>query len=977
MAHHETLSGDRPRLLERDGELTTLQQVLDAAAMRQGQMLAIVGPAGIGKSSLLAAARDEADRAQFRLLTASGSMLERSFPYGLCRQLFEPVVMSADEPERTALLHGAASIAAPLLLEPPTGTDVDEGDAVSGPESGSHLLHSRRMEAFARLHGLYWLAVNLAESAPLLIAVDDAHNADVQSLHFLHYLARRLDGLPIAAVVVTREGETDPEEDVVHSLLVAPTVGVLRPAALSEVATAALVRKMLRAEPEGDFTAACRAATGGNPFYLRELLRALQSSGTAPVGRNSQRVRGVGPPAISRDVLGRVAHLGPGCVALVRALAVLGEPEDLAAVAEVAGLSAGEAATAADALCRAEILSDWLPPRFCHPIMQAAIYEDIPPLSRADCHHRAALLLDSRSAGASAVGVHLLNTQPGHDRWTLDRLREAAALALARGANNAAIEYLRRGLLESPDSAERFELMSPLGQALAAMGDPEGVDVMRASLADAPDPAARAQVAIPLASTLVYIGRAEEAVVLLESTLNDLDDTHANQQLAAQLTGLLCVIGVTDLAARQHLRERLARTVEHFRKIPEETAEPLLPALAVELINTGTPAAEAAALAERALRTGDVLHGGLTHSPLPYVAAYVLISADQPRLAETRLNEAAQRAKHSGAIGHIPIMSTARSLARLRRGDLRGAQADAELCLRVLTEQRPEVFSPIAFSTLVTADVERGELQHAREVLTRPVVPHFDPEGVLTQPLFESRGRLRFAEGDYDNCLRELRHCREWSDAWGEQSGSWPVQWRSAMALCELRRGNTTQAHTLAEEDVELAQRFGAARPLGRALTALGLCQGGVEGIATLREAVEALSRSDDRLEHARALVELGAALRRRGRRTAAREPLHAAMKMSRDCGATTLTERAYDELRAAGARPHKILGSGVDALTASELRVARLAATGVTNREVAQSLFVTPKTVEVHLSHAYQKLGITSRSELATALDADHSQQR
>src|SRR5699024_10469826 len=117
------------------------------------------------------------------------------------------------------LLHGAASIAAPLLLEPPTGTDVDEGDAVSGPESGSHLLHSRRMEAFARLHGLYWLAVNLAESAPLLIAVDDAHNADVQSLHFLHYLARRLDGLPIAAVVVTREGETDPEEDVVHSLL--------------------------------------------------------------------------------------------------------------------------------------------------------------------------------------------------------------------------------------------------------------------------------------------------------------------------------------------------------------------------------------------------------------------------------------------------------------------------------------------------------------------------------------------------------------------------------------------------------------------------------------------------------------------------------------------------------------------------------------------------------------------------------------
>lgn len=970
--------GGGPVLLERDGELDHLQRVVDAAANGKGEMLVVVGPAGIGKSSLLARARREAGKREVRLVTASGSMMERGFPFGVCRQLFEPALTSASESERETLLDGAAAVAGRLLLAAPTSGGQDGNGSGLSPALERLPGEPGSTDVYARLHGLYWLAANLAEQRPLLIAVDDAHWADVPSLRLLNYLARRLDGLPISAVVAAREAEPGAKEDLLRSVLDVPEVRVLRPASLSELASAALIRQALGAEPADDFAACCRQATGGNPFYLAELLRALASSGVAPTSDNTRRVTGIGPPAISREVLGRVAHLGRGCAALVRALAVLGGTADLSVAAELAGLDEIAASAAADALFRAAILAGGVTPRFSHPIMQAAIYEDIPPLERAGAHRRAAALLADRSAGDSEVAVHLLHTRPGRDHWTRARVRGAAERALAEADSRAAIDYLRRGLAESPTATERFELLRSLGQTLAGQGDPLGIEVMRASAEGAPDSIARAKVAIPFASALVFVGRAGEAAEALETALTELGEATDAGPLATQLEALLLVMGITDLDARRHLRQRLGRTVERFRRAPGSIPESVLPPLAIELINAGAPATQVAGIAERALDTGELLRRALPYSPLPYVAAYVLIATGRTRLAERKLDEAAERAIREGAGVSLGVVSVARSLARLRRGDLRGAQTDAELYVRLSTEQQgPEVFSPIAYSTLATVHLERGELAQARAALTSPVTAAFDPNGVLTQPLVESRARLHLVEGDYAGGVREIQRCREWAEAWGEGSGSWPVQWRSTMALGELGRGEVSRARELAREDVELARRFGVARSLGRSLMALGLGEGGDRGIATLRAAVQALQESEDRLEHARAQVELGAALRRRGERAAAREPLAVGMKMGRSCGATALAERAYEELRAAGARPQKILYSGLEALTASELRVARMAAEGRTNREVAQSLFVTQKTVEVHLSHAYQKLGITSRSALPAALAADPAERR
>jgi DNA-binding CsgD family transcriptional regulator len=195
------------------------------------------------------------------------------------------------------------------------------------------------------------------------------------------------------------------------------------------------------------------------------------------------------------------------------------------------------------------------------------------------------------------------------------------------------------------------------------------------------------------------------------------------------------------------------------------------------------------------------------------------------------------------------------------------------------------------------------------------------------------------------------------------------VPWRSAAATAYAALGNVGEARKLASEEVELARSFGAPRAIGIALDAAGLVEGKERGIALLSEAVEVLESSGADLEHARALTDLGAALRRSNRRKDARAPLRRGLDIAHRCGGQALAERAREELLATGARPRRLVLTGVDALTASERRVAELATKGLTNREIAQSLFVTPRTVEVHLSHAYAKLEIASRAELAGAL--------
>ncbi len=235
------------------------------------------------------------------------------------------------------------------------------------------------------------------------------------------------------------------------------------------------------------------------------------------------------------------------------------------------------------------------------------------------------------------------------------------------------------------------------------------------------------------------------------------------------------------------------------------------------------------------------------------------------------------------------------------------------------------------------------------------------------------RGRIRLARAELDDAAADLlelgRRCESWT-----MLNPAAYAWRSHAALA-LRGGDPERARELADEEIELARGFGAAGAIGIALRAGGLVRGGADGIELLEEAAATLAPSPLRLAHARTLFDLGAAQRRAGHREAARERLAEGLDGAVACGAKALAEQARAELALAGARPRRDRITGRDALTPSELRVARIAAAGRSNREIAEQLWVTQKTVETHLGHAYRKLGIKTRAELEGALDGINDQ--
>jgi predicted ATPase len=251
-------------LAERELELEAVERLLAGARGGSGAAVVFEGPSGIGKSSLLAAARTSA-AADLRVLSARGGELERELPFGVVRQLLEQVV--SDAHQRDALLAGAAALAKPVLFADDLGAGAEP--------------------SFSALHGLYWLTVNLADAQPVLVAVDDAHWADVASLRWLIYLARRLTGVQLALVLATRPAEPGPVQELIDELLMIPEVAVLHPGGLSEQATRLLAAQSLAAEPDPIFVTACQRATGGNPFLLLELFGELERRGIVPSRENA------------------------------------------------------------------------------------------------------------------------------------------------------------------------------------------------------------------------------------------------------------------------------------------------------------------------------------------------------------------------------------------------------------------------------------------------------------------------------------------------------------------------------------------------------------------------------------------------------------------------------------------------------------------------------------------------------------------
>jgi DNA-binding CsgD family transcriptional regulator len=933
-------------LLERNEELARIESALAEARTNRGRFVVIEGPAGIGKTALLAAARTAAAAGGMRVLRSRATEMETNFAFGVVRQLFEPALVDASKLERADLLQAAAGVAAGLLALP--GAPAAAGQAASGVDP-----------SFAILHGLYWLCANLAAAGPLCLVVDDAHWADAPSLRYLSFLLTRLEELDVALVVATRPRRAGSDAELLMSVTSDPAAEMIRLAPLTRSAVVRLLETGLGTSADPDVVDTCMRVTRGTPFLVRELVTALSEGG---IGSAVQTV--------GRSVIVRLRQLPETAGRLARALAIL-EQSDLLHAAKLAGLDELEAVEAADLLASAGILEPGRPLAFVHPLVRDGICSELSSAERAQGHRRAALLLSEQEGASARVAQHLLASEPAADGWVVDRLLEAARAAARDGAPESATVFLRRALLEPPLQGELPGLLVELGTAEATAGLAGWSERLQRAVDTAPDAAAAAAAAMVLARALNRDQRYAQSVDVLDRAAAALDPGHAELELLLEVAAV--VAGMIDPATAPSVAHR--REVLRERATRELAAPPELLAVGSLIsMSNNEPAEICAGLATRALQVGSGAPAGSDGTPWfaePTLARATLTLFCAERYAQIRplLDASIAQARSTGDGGRLAVCLALRGWLALRRGDPGAGGADALTALSSTGLPAPPMYRALNGGVLLQALVEQGELDAAEQALVS-LDSEADSGVVTAAPLRLARGRLRVAQGQIAAGLEDFLGVGASLTRAMVICPSY-VAWRSDAALAHVALGGREAAARLAEEELELARTFGAPRALGVALRAGGIVAGGDRGALLLRQAIDAFERGDASLERARALADLGAMLRRRNRRSEAQELLREALDAAFRAGAKPLADYAETELRATGARPRRVVLRGLDSLTASERRIAEFAGQGLTNREIAQTLFVTARTVEGHLTSVFRKLRINSRDELPSVLSS------
>ena len=932
-------------LLERERELDRLAVRLDAARTGAGGLVVVEGAPGLGKTSLLRAAARAAKQRGFEVLRARGAQLEHEWPFGAVRQLLEPVLRSRPPASRDRLLVGAAGLAVPVLLpEQAATTEVDA--------------------SFGTLHGLYWLCANLAAEQPIALAVDDAQWIDDASLRFLGVLARRLDALPVIVVVAQRP---EPRRRLAE-LAADPQTEVLALRTLSVAASSALLSTW---SPDRSVDAAFavarrQRATGGIPVPVRAGSRRVCATRAS---RSALLTRSGWPWPASR-LCARPSP--PPWRGWTRALSLWQRRSPCWRMTPTSGLPASWPGSTgptrlADRLAEVGVLEDARPLRFVHAIVRDAVAARLSAGGRSALHARAAELLAARRAPPDAIAVHLLAAEPRGRAWAVRQLATVAQQALAQGAPEAAITSLKRALREPPPAEEQAGLWLELARAESRLGRREAVASFQRAHDLAGDPVLRARAAIELvwaSGPAVDTG----AIAQLEDELAEIDERSdlALELRAARLAAVQILAIRQDWAAGERRRWGQLEGGTDGERL-------LLAQLAIGQMQVGGPARDCGDFARRAIAQAgfERIAGGELSLMLAIIALYKADDLDATdRVLARELHVAQQCGSRSG----YAIVCNFRAAVAMRRGQLQTAEADARDGLEALGVdpwRRHQLMG-----ALLDALTETGRLAEAQSILTDNDWEGDLPDTRATNVLLSFRARLRQAQGDHQRALDDALEVRRRTAHGRAVDTNWDGWARTALLNHTL--GHAAAARDEAVAFLALARRWDTPAAIGQALATNGLIEGGQPGLSMLAEAVKQLERSPAHLLLAQALIDHGAALRRAGHRRQAREPLRRGPDIAAASGASPLTERARQELTASGLRIRRDAQTGIAALTPTERRVAEHAATGATNPQIAQALFVTVKTVEMHLGNAYRKLNITSRHQLPAHFETDEqSHQR
>lgn len=896
-------------MLERDDELAVLRAAIDRLAAGHGGAVLVEGAAGTGRTTLLEAAVADIPAT---LLAARGTVLESGEAFGGVRHLLLPMLRRLSAGERSAALGGPARLAARIL------------------GFGEEVVDESAPDPFFSVR---WLLEELAGGQPLVLAVDDLHWFDEESGRVLTRLASRLEGLPVLLLATARPAEPGATTDLADLRGLADVV-TLRP--LTESA----VERLL---PGRDPVTALRF-TGGNPRLLRQLA-------AVPADMPLAEARLQGEGAL---VLARARRVSPAAEHVVRTLALLAEGAPLGTVARVAGLRSSDIAADVDALVASEVLAgddDVL--RFTAPVVGRAVRDELGTFARREGHAEAARVLREQGAPVEAVASQLLLGTPRGDADAVRVLREAANRVpgpLAR------LRYLDRALAESPAACpDRVDLLIDVGRLRGRLGRADACDALQQAYDDAEGLGHRAEAGVHLAAILHGAGRHDEGLqVVLELgrlPAGGVDPEH--RQLAFALTiGLALETGRPDVA-----RDALA-TFAPVReaRTPGERAAQVMSGLV--------------AWGERPGR--ELALDGCDPDGLPAAfAEYGIVSFDGSnalcvagefdrleRLSEARLRVAREQVDEQA---HLVALA-GRAYGRALRGHWRLAEADAlevvghpaagndvlvtsmELLAQCYARQLRIDEAEAAAGRLLELGASPFRAEIARAIIAG-VVGDSTP-----QPIFDQITRGYLEAGLTHPAMR---------------------RWTCEHAECLAREGRLDEAVAVLTDYLDEAERYGEAASIGQAATVLGRLVGGEAGLTLLERAVRVLDPSPHEWLRGWARARLGEALRRAGRRADARPLLHAALAYADEHGEELLARTAREELRLAGGRNREAAARRPDDLTPAEARVARLAAEGMSNKEVAAALFLTVGSVQTTLVRVFRKLEIGSRQLLPEALSA------
>ncbi|WP_369386597.1 AAA family ATPase [Streptomyces sp. CG1] len=773
--------------------------------------------------------------------------------------------------------------------------------------------------------------LELAGHRRLVVVVDDARWADVPSLRFLSYMGARAERTPVLLAVALDPADRGPAVDWLGGVSASLETTLLRLGPLSDRATRRLVSMTLGTAGSDDLARACFDATGGNPLLLHEVLAEVATGRSGTPEETLSRLSWRPPGRVLRQMVRRLQSLPGSSLAVARAVAVLGVAEDPVVVSQTADCAEADVDDAVTALVDAEVMTDTPALRFAQPMLRTAVYAGIPAFVRGRLHARAARALAETGASSQAVAEQLVNVplatkeliepHQGSGVWSRTRMWRA-------------IGHLRQGRPKNP---------SVPGSAMKA--------------------AERAGMALDVARTLTLDGQFDQAITILGTAIAEVCDPDLTPRLEAT------AIWIAQLSpdTRDHGRERL----EQLRKRAAKR-NPVRPHLAehalLDQFWRGAPGDHIGRLADDLLNRPRIPAGDSIGWSVGLVAAVMLAHFDrlpEARQAVLTLRDTANQTDTTLAGLDLCL----RAALDYQLGDIAGAGDLALLVLSGTDGQRPPRMVQ-AFAAAVRAEtlIEQGALDAAAAALEDPDLIDTDgAETIAVLPLLRARGRLRITQGQLEQALDDLLRGRRITTDLGLSPGA-GVSWTSAVTALH-RLGRIEEALSIAREDLAEARSFGAPGPLAAALRTLGLLTPGPAGLSLVQEAAGLMEDFPGRLELARTLMAYGIVLRRVGKGGAAREQLRLAAETAAVHGAHVLHRRAMEELRAidtetAGRRSRSVL-------TPRQQRVAELAAEGMQNEEIAQKLFVTVKTVEWHLTQAYRKLGIESRSALAPALAA------